>query len=322
MTVGFHCSHEQHPPSTLLALARRAEAAGFRDAMCSDHFHPWSARDAQSGYTWSFLGAVLQATSLTFGTVCAPGYRYHPAIIAQALGTLAEMFGDRVWVSLGSGEALNEAITGDPWPSKPERTERLRESVEMMRALWTGTMITRDGRVRVKEARLYTPPPQPPLIYGAALTPETARSVASWAHGLITVAGPRESMRKIIDAFREGGGEGKPMMLQIALAYARSDDEARRAAVREWPHCALPPRQLAELPTPEAFDDACREVRAEDVLARVRASADIERHRAWIEEDLSMGFSRVYVHNVVKSEQERFIDACAERVLPVVGGRW
>jgi alkanesulfonate monooxygenase SsuD/methylene tetrahydromethanopterin reductase-like flavin-dependent oxidoreductase (luciferase family) len=101
---GFHCSHEQLPPSTLLRLATLAGKAGFAAGMCSDHFHPWSDRQGQSGFPWSWLGAALQATTLSFGTVCAPGQRYHPAVIAQAAATLSEMFPDRFWLAVGVGK--------------------------------------------------------------------------------------------------------------------------------------------------------------------------------------------------------------------------
>jgi coenzyme F420-dependent glucose-6-phosphate dehydrogenase len=317
--LGFHASHEQHPPSRLLALLKRAEHAGFGAGMCSDHFHPWTTREGESGYTWSWLGAALEATTaLTLGTVCAPGQRYHPAVLAQGAATLAEMYPDRVWVAVGSGEALNESITGDPWPAKPERMARLEESVDTIRALWRGETVSRNGHVRVKRARLYTRPAAAPPLFAAAVTPETARRTARWADGLITVAGPRETTRRVVDAFREGGGEGKPMWLQVALAFGATDEASRLAAIREWPHCALTPQQLADLETPEAFDAAIGAVRGEDVLARVRASADIQRQLAWIQEDLEMGFSRVYLHNVVKEEQERFIDACGERAIPAL----
>src|SRR4051812_39255083 len=112
LVIGWHCSHEQHPPSALLAHIRLAADAGFAAAMCSDHFHPWSERQGHSGFAWSWLGAALAHTALSFGTVCAPGQRYHPAVIAQAAATLAEMFPQRVWLAIGSGEALNEAVTG------------------------------------------------------------------------------------------------------------------------------------------------------------------------------------------------------------------
>src|ERR671914_1077086 len=128
--IGYHASHEQAPPSALLQSVVAAEAAGFQAAMCSDHFAPWSSRQGHSGFAWSWLGAALQATGLSFGVVNAPGQRYHPAIIAQAVATLGEMFPGRFWVALGSGEASNEHITGDRWPDKEQRTKPPQEGVE------------------------------------------------------------------------------------------------------------------------------------------------------------------------------------------------
>ena len=111
--IGFHCSHEQIAPGTLLRDVQHAEQAGFTAAMSSDHLSPWSERQGESGFAWSFLGAALATTSLPFGVVTAPGQRYHPAITAQAIATLASMFPGRFWAALGSGEASNERVTGD-----------------------------------------------------------------------------------------------------------------------------------------------------------------------------------------------------------------
>ena len=318
--IGFHCSHEQWPPSALLRHVQRAAEAGFTAAMCSDHFHPWSDRQGHSGFTWSWLGAALESTPLTFGTVCAPGQRYHPAVIAQAAATLAEMYPDRFWVALGSGEALNEVITGQPWPDKPARNVRLHESAEIMRALWAGETVSRHGTVVVEGARLYSTPGRPPLVFGAALTTDTARWVAGWADGLITVAGPRDDMRAIVEAFREGGGEGKPMCLQVTLAFADSDERAAAAAYDQWRQCALPSTQLADVRSPAEFDRAAAGVRAEAVLAKVRASSDIMRHVEWLQEDAQFGFDRIYVHNVAREYQDAFIDACGTRLLPAMAG--
>jgi G6PDH family F420-dependent oxidoreductase len=134
--IGYHASHEQFPPSTLLRLVKAAEQAGFQAAKCSDHFHPWSDRQGHSGYAWSWLGAAMEATRIPFGVISAPGWRYHPAIVAQAAATLAEMYPGRFWLALGSGQALNEGITGLPWPPKAERNARLKESAEVIRARW------------------------------------------------------------------------------------------------------------------------------------------------------------------------------------------
>lgn len=140
MTVyGLHASHEQIPPADLLDAVVRAEQAGFTAAMCSDHFSPWSVRQGESGFAWSWLGAALQATDQTpFGVVNAPGQRYHPAIVAQAVASLASMYPGRFWAALGSGEASNEHITGARWPRKDLRNARLRECVDIIRALLEG----------------------------------------------------------------------------------------------------------------------------------------------------------------------------------------
>ena len=179
--IGYHASHEQYPPSELLHHVEHAARAGFQAAMCSDHFHPWTAAQGQSGFAWSWLGAALQATSLDFGIVNAPGYRYHPAIIAQAAATLAEMFPDRFWIAVGSGELLNEHITGERWPGKAERNQRLRECADVMRALGAGETGNHHGLVTTEDARLYSLPARPPLLVGAALTAATAEWLGEWA---------------------------------------------------------------------------------------------------------------------------------------------
>jgi coenzyme F420-dependent glucose-6-phosphate dehydrogenase len=314
--IGFHCSHEQHAPSALLQHARLAADAGFTAAMCSDHFHPWSERQGHAGFAWSWLGAALASSRLSYGTVCAPGQRYHPAVIAQAAATLAEMFPQRLWLALGSGEALNEAITGEPWPAKSVRHARVHESAAVMRALWAGDTVSVRGHTTTSSARLYSRPADPPALLGAALTAETARWVGSWADGLITVAGPRRNMRAIVDAFREGGGATKPIFLQVTVSFARTHDECVAAASEQWRQCALTSAQLADLATPAAFDHACADVTTEDVLSHVRASADIQRQVAWLGEDAALGVDRIYLHNVARTHQERFIEACGTHLLP------
>ncbi|SDQ41700.1 LLM class flavin-dependent oxidoreductase [Quadrisphaera sp. DSM 44207] len=132
---GFHASHEQIAPGPLLRDVRAAQDAGFTAAVCSDHLAPWSAAQGQSGFAWSWLGAVLATTDLPSGVVTAPGQRYHPAVHAQAIATLAAVFPGRFWAALGSGQALDEHVTGDPWPRKGEREARLLECVEVVRAL-------------------------------------------------------------------------------------------------------------------------------------------------------------------------------------------
>lgn len=317
--LGFHASHEQFRPSDLLEYVQLAEAAGFTAAMCSDHFHPWSDSQGQSGYAWSWLGAALQATKLSFGLVNAPGQRYHPAIIAQAAATLGELFPGRFWVALGSGQALNEHITGERWPSKAERNARLREAVDVIRALWAGETVSHRGAFTVEDARLYTLPATPPLIVGAAITPETAAWVGGWADALITVSAPAEQLRRVVKSFREGGGAGKPMFLKAQHSFDRTEQAARQGAYEQWRMNILPSGVLAELRLPAQFDQAAQPVQPGDLDESIRISADPQRHIEWLRSDLELGFERVYIHNVNRN-QRGFIEGFGEHVLPALQG--
>ena len=314
--IGYHASHEQHPPERLLENVKLAEQAGFAGAMCSDHLFPFSEAQGHSGFAWSWLGAALQATKLSFGTVTAPGQRYHPVVVAQAAATLCRMFPGRFWWALGSGQAINEHVTGDPWPAKERRRARLLESVEVIRALFRGETVSHDGQIRVREARLYDPPPDPPLLVGAAVSVEAAGWVAGWADALITTARPREQLRKVVQAFRDGGGDGKPMFLQVALSYAATEDAAEGLAWEQWRTNVLPDTDLTtELPLPRLLDGAAAYVRPADTRGALRVSASLEQHADWLAADIELGFERLFLHHVGKA-QRPFIDAFADRVLP------
>lgn len=314
-SIGYHCSHEQYPPSILLRNVKSASQAGFQAAMCSDHFHPWTEQQAQSGFAWSWLGAALEASGLSFGTVCAPGQRYHPAVIAQAAATLSEMYPDRFWLAVGSGEALNEHITGAMWPAKPQRQQRLRECVAIMRALWAGETVTHSGLVQVSHAKLYSRPVNPPLVFGACLSEKTAEWIGGWADGMITVAQDYQKMQHIVEAFRAGGGMGKPIYLQVALSFAPTREEALQAACDEWRQAALEPEQLANLDSPLAFAKACTGLSQDAVADSIRVSPSVEQHLEWLRRDAELGFDRIFLHNVHR-DQEAFIAAFAEQVLP------
>jgi coenzyme F420-dependent glucose-6-phosphate dehydrogenase len=297
--VGYHCSHEQHPPDQLLADAIAAERAGFATAMCSDHFAPWSEQQGQSGHAWAWLGSALQATGMTFGTVTAPGQRYHPAVLAQAIATLGIMFPGRLWVALGTGEALNEHITGDAWPARDERRARLGECVQIMRALLAGEQVSHRGRVQVHEARLYSRPERSPALYGAALTPATAAWAATWADGLITVAQDDEPLRRVVDAFRSGGGAGKPVLVQAPVVLAASDDEAQRLAWEGWRIGAIgSPDAKADLALPRHFDEIAASVRPSDMGGAVWLASSSDALADRVEHVLGLGVDCVYLHAV------------------------
>jgi coenzyme F420-dependent glucose-6-phosphate dehydrogenase len=313
----YHASHEQFAPSALVRYVRLAEQAGFTAVSSSEHLQPWSLRQGQSGFAWAWLGAAMQVTTLPFSLVCAPGPRYHPLVIAQAAATLAELFPGRFRLALGSGEALNERVLGKPWPPKAERQAHLLECVQMIRALWAGETVTHAGRVRIEEGKLYTRPAVPLQLFGAAITATTARWVGSWADGLLTLGGAPEAVRQTLNGFYEGGGAGKPVILQVALAYARDEAKARRGAYEQWRTNIFPSEVLAELWTPQQFQAIARYVRPEDLDASIRISADPQRHLAWLQQDVTLGVSQINLHNVNR-EQEVFIDDFGERVLPAL----
>jgi probable non-F420 flavinoid oxidoreductase len=315
---GFHASHEQVDPASLLVAVRQAEQAGFTAAMSSDHFSPWSVRQGESGFAWSWLGAAMASTGLPFGVVTSPGQRYHPAIIAQAIATLGAMFPGRFWAALGTGEASNEHITGDGWPRKQVRNARLRECVEVIRALLAGEEVSHDGLVTVDRARLWTLPTDPPHLVGAAVSVPTARWCAEWADGLITVGGPAERLRRIVAAYRDAGGRGS-LRLQVHLSYATNEDEALRIAHEQWRSNVFAPPVCWDLELVDHFDEASRLVPAEAMRDSVLISADPGRHAGWLQELADLGFEEIYLHHVGKRQAE-FVETFGAKVLPQLIG--
>lgn len=314
-TVGFHASHEQLPPSALLAAVRHAEEAGFETAMCSDHLAPWSERQGHSGHAWTWLGAALATTSLPFGVVTAPGQRYHPVMTAQAIATLGELFPGRFWAALGSGEALNEHVTGDRWPDKATRDARLLECVTVMRALLAGEEVTHDGLVRVDRARLWSLPAQVPLLLGAAVSARTAAAVGTWADGLITINQPIEKLAAVLDAFREAGGEGKPAHVQVHLCWDEDGERALAVAHDQWRSNVFSSELAWNLELPAQFDAAATYVRPEDVQSSVLVSSDLGQITAALQAIVGLGVDGLALHHVGQ-EQRRFIDAFGAKVLP------
>jgi probable non-F420 flavinoid oxidoreductase len=319
-SIGWHASHEQIAPSALLSFVQRAADAGFEAAMSSDHFSPWSERQGQSGFAWSWLGAALATTDLPFGIVTAPGQRYHPAITAQAIATLLEMFPRRLWVALGTGEASNEHITGDGWPDKPMRTARLREVVDILRALFAGEEVTHHGLVRVDRARLWTRPQESPRLIGAAVSPETAAWVGGWADGLITVGHDATTVGRVIEAFRTTAGDRPPVYLQVHVSWAPTDEEALAIAHDQWRSNVFAPPACWDLETPELFDEAARYVRPDDITPHVLVSADPAVHAATLHELGELGVDGIWVHHVGR-DQAPFIDCYGDHVLPALRGR-
>jgi probable non-F420 flavinoid oxidoreductase len=316
--IGYHASHEQVAPDQLLRDVQHAEAVGFEAAMCSDHFNPWSARQGQSGFAWSWLGAALATTTIPFGVVTAPGQRFHPAVAAQAISTLGTMFPGRFWAALGSGEAVNEHITGGGWPAKETRDARLIECVEVIRRLLAGDLVTHHGLVVVDRARLWAPPQPSPQLVAAAVSADTARRAARWADGLITLNQPTETLRQVLDAYRDAGGNG-PARLQVHLSYALEEHQAEAIAHDQWRANVFPPPAIWDIDTPEVFGQVSAHVPISAVRRSVQVSADLQRHADWLHQYLELGFNELYLHHVGQ-DQTQFLDRFGAHVLPQLNG--
>jgi coenzyme F420-dependent glucose-6-phosphate dehydrogenase len=321
--IGYACMLEQFHPTDLLAWAEQAEQAGFSAGFqVSEHFHPWTPHQGQSAFAFSFMGALGQRTSLPFGTaVTCPGFRYHPAVIAHAAGTLGAMYPGRFWLGLGAGEALNEHVIGGEWPEIGIRSAMMFEAIEVINKLFTGKVVKHDGEYfTLESARLYTLPEHRVPVYVATAGPLNARRTGRHADGIITVGAADEKINMLWDKFREGAREaGKDpgamrTQLQVHVSWAESQQAAEEQAITEWPNGGMPfPKQ--DIKNPEDFANIAKLVRLENYANRMLISADLDEHVAALQKYVEMGFDEIYLHNVGRN-QEAFIRTFGEKVLP------
>lgn len=315
MTVyGFHASHEQVSPRQLLADVQLAEQVGFAAAMCSDHLEPWSSPQGHSGMAWPWLGAALATTNLSFGTVTAPGQRYHPVIVAHAMATLGQIFPGRFWTALGSGQNLSEHVTGEAWPAKPVRQQRLEECVDIISRLLDGETVSHDGLVKVHQAKLWEVADPKPKLIAPAITVETAVRGARWADGLATINQDAGVLRRMLDAWDEAGGADHKI-LQLHLAWGPTQEEAFAVAHDQWRSNVFAPPANTDLLV-DAYDAvSARGVSAAQLHASVLIGADLGELTQRIHDLASLGFDAVYLHHVGQ-DQRPFLEVFGARVLP------
>jgi G6PDH family F420-dependent oxidoreductase len=313
--LGLALSSEQFAPTALVDKARRAEEAGFEFALLSDHYHPWIAEQGHSPFAWSVLGGIARETDdLEVGTgVTCPTIRIHPAIVAQAAATTAAMMDGRFFLGVGTGENLNEHVTGERWPPHRVRLEMLEEAVDVIRSLWEGGTCSHDGKhFTVENARLFTRPDDPPPIHVAAGGERTAAAASEFGDGLVATA-PEES---VVERFRSEGDADRPRYGQMTACYADTEEEAREIAHENWPNGALPGELGQELATPAQFDQAARLVDPDD-LDSLALGPDPEPYVESVEEYEEAGFDRVFVHQV-NPDAEGFLEFYRDEVLPAV----
>ncbi len=310
---GYTLSSEEHDPSSLVANARRAEAAGFDYVSISDHFHPWIDRQGHSPFVWSVIGGVASATErlgLITGVTC-PTSRIHPAVLAQATATSACLMPDRFVFGVGTGENLNEHITGDRWPEYEVRAERLEEAVEVIRALWKGGVTSHHGRhYTVENARIYDLPASAPSIVVAAGGPRSAALAGRIGDGLVVSSVDAET----IDAYRQAGGVG-PIYGQVGVCWGPSREKAIALAHEVWPNAGIRGQASQELPSPAHFAELAAMVRPEDIAEAFPCGPEVEPIADAVRKAVEAGVTHVHIHQI-GPDQGPFLEMAENDLLP------
>jgi coenzyme F420-dependent glucose-6-phosphate dehydrogenase len=312
--LGYAQSAEERTPEELVRYARQAEEAGFTFSSISDHFHPWTDSQGQSPFVWSVIGGISQSTqtSKLVTTVTCPIMRIHPAIIAQAAATSAAMMPGRFMLGVGSGEALNEHILGEQWPPASTRIEMLEEAVHIIRELWKGESFTFYGDYfTVETARIYTLPDELPPILFAAAGKKAAELAGRLGDGLVSTQPNKET----IDAFNAAGGEGKPKIGQLKVAYYKTEAEAAKIAKKYWVTSAIPGESNRELPLPAHYEALGELVTEEQIKKAIVCSPDPQKHIDAIKEYVEAGFDHIGVGQC-GPDQESFLRFYKEEVMP------
>jgi coenzyme F420-dependent glucose-6-phosphate dehydrogenase len=322
--IGYAAMLERFHPTEIIELAAYAEANGFSGVMAADRFQPWVPRQGEASFVWNVLGALGQTTTGDLGTgMTVPTFRWHPAMVAQASATLAAMYPGRHWLGVGSGEAIDEHITGAYWPETAERINRMFEAIEVMSKLFSASLAGRDAKhsgqfFKLESTRLWTMPAVAPQILVATSGPVTAKRAGRTVDGLIVDGAPFDKIESLFSRFDEGArevGRGPGVkVLRLHVSWAPTAEEAMTNAMTQWPNGGMRfPR--SDIRSPFEFEQLARLVRPEDFEGRMLVSEDPDEHRANIQRYLDLGFDRVYLHNAGTNQRE-WIDTFARDVLP------
>jgi G6PDH family F420-dependent oxidoreductase len=312
--IGYFLSAEELGPTRIVDCAKAAEAAGFDRVWVSDHFHPWMESEGQSPFVWAVLGAIAATTQLHMTTaVTCPTFRIHPAVLAQASATVAEMVPGRFTFGVGSGEALNEHILGDAWPPVSVRLARLEEGVALIRRLWAGDTVTHEGRYyTVHNAKIWSLPPTPPPILISGFGPESTELAARIGDGWISTSPNSED----VQTYRGAGGTGRKQA-GTKICYAETEKEAARIAHERWGHSAAGGQVSQDLPMWHSFEALKDLSSPEDSAKAVPCGPDAARAAESISEFIEAGFDEVYVAQM-GPDQEAGIGFLAKEVLPLL----
>lgn len=314
VSLGYTLSSEEFRPNELVANARRAEETGFAFASISDHFHPWLDSQGHAPFVWSTLGGIAQVTERMriMTGVTAPLIRIHPVILAQAVATVADMLPGRFLFGVGTGEFLNEHITGAHWPPISKRQDMMIEAIELIRKLWEGKYTTHYGEhYTVENARIYTLPDAPPPVLVSGFGPKAIELAGRIGDGFVSTTPDADAIRQ----FREAGGAGKVTSAGAKVCWGTDEDSARKTAYRLWPNSGLPGELSQVLPVPRHFEQASSLVTEDMIGESIVCGPDVDRHVEAVQQYVDAGFDEVYVGQI-GPDFEGFFEVYEREVLP------
>jgi len=332
LKLGYKASAEQFGPRELLDFGIVAEQVGFDSVWVSDHFQPWKHNDGHAPHSFTWLAALGARTSrVVIGTsVVTPTFRYHPSIVAQAVGTLGVLYPGRVVLGVGTGESLNEVpAIGIEWPKFKERFGRLRESIELIKRLWTEERVTFEGEYyRTANATIYDRPAEPVPIYVAASGPTAARLAGRVADGFICTSGKapelyNETLLPNVEIGLEKAGrsaDGIERMIEMKVSFD-SDADRAMADTRHWAALALSPEEKIGVEDPVEMEKLAAALPVERAASRWIVSTDPDQHVEMIAPYVELGFTHLVFH-APGPDQARFLRLYAEQVLPRLRERY
>jgi TAT-translocated FGD2 family F420-dependent dehydrogenase len=318
-TMGFMLAHEQFPVPELVRLGEAAEKAGFGLLATSDHLQPWQSNEAHAGEAWVTMGALGQRTTRAwFGpTVTCPTFRYQPAVVAEAFASLSLLTPGRVFLGIGSGEALNEQAAVGSWPNWLERSERLTEAASIIRQLWTGQQIDHKGKYYTVNARLYDPPAKPIPLLMAANGPKAMRRAGEHGDGLITDPKTwKQHKGEFESAARAAGKDPRQMPVLVELFVVVGDESDAKESAELWRFIPKAFKSYYNVRDPQTIlERASAEVPLRQVYGDWPVSMDPEVHVKAVNELFESGASIVNIHSG-QPNQRRVIEFYGKEVLP------
>ncbi|MGB3910777.1 MAG: glucose-6-phosphate dehydrogenase (coenzyme-F420) [Pseudolysinimonas sp.] len=322
LTLGYKASAEQFAPRELVEIAVAAEQHGMESVAVSDHFQPWRHEGGHAPFSLTWMAAVGERTSkIRIGTsVMTPTFRYNPAVLAQAFATMGVLYPDRIFLGVGSGEALNEIATGfrgageQEWPEFKERFARLRESVDLMRQLWTSDRVNFEGEYySTHDASIYDRPELPIPVYIAAGGPMVARYAGRAGDGFICTSGKGMALYtdELIPAVKEGAEKagrdyaGIDRMIEIKISYD-TDAAAALENTRFWAPLALGKEQKHDITDPIEMEKAADALPIEQIASRWIVGSDPDEVVAGVKQYVDAGFTHLVFH-APGHDQRRFL---------------